>query len=400
MIEVVYNKDEGEENSETFKIPKNIRQVGDIGNARKIYIEDYAYNYIDEYDDDGKMCVGVLLGESKKQQNERYLFIKGAMTVENAEISNGNILFTEETWNSVYNGMKKYFPEHEILGWFVIVSDFGGDILKKLKKSHMDNFAGNEKTLFVVDRTENNKYFCTYENNRLVKMGGYIIYYEKNEKMQNFLIEMRNGKKVEEENNERIKGTFRKLLQETPEDKRPSKNAFISYAANAVMVVMILFIGMYMMSSHERIDKLDSSVTGMSNEISGINSVTDSAIDSNVPVIEINGNVFPIENLSTEAVDVSVETGAATIPEEPTVNVPEVTEAVTSVPEETEAVTSSEPVNTVPKQYETYEIKKGETLITISKKFYGNTSMIDEIMELNNIEDRDYVYEGQVIKLP
>lgn len=390
MIEVVYNKDEETESGRALILPKNIRQVGETSHSRKIYIEDYAYNYIDEYAGGSRTVVGVLLGDSRQQKNERYLFIKGAMSVDNVEISGEGIRFTEENWNDIYAGMKKYFPESEIVGWFVIESDFGKDILKKLKKTHSDNFAGNEKTLFIVDRTEGIKYFCTYENNHLEKMSGYIIYYEKNECMQNYLIEMRQGTRVEEENQERVKGNFRKLLQEAAQESRPSKRVYISYAANAAMVVMILFIGMYMVNSHERINRLDSSVTEISSELTVINAETTAQKPtlSLVPVVEISGNVYPIEEQTPE---VSVETGVAT---------DAVTEPQTEGPSEKETITASNPVSAVTKTYETYEVKKGETLITISKKFYGSTDMIDSIMELNGIKNRDYIYEGQIIKLP
>lgn len=391
MIEVVYNKDEGEESNGPVQIPKNIRQVGELGDFRKVYIEDYAYNYIDEYADEGRMCIGILLGRSYKQNNDRYLFIKGAMAVENAEITGNHILFTEETWNGVYDGMKKYFPDHEIMGWYVINSNAGGDILSKLKKSHMDNFAGNEKTLMVVDRTENVKYFSFYENNHLVKLAGYIIYYEKNEKMQNFLVAMRSGRRIEEESDERVKGSFRKLLKEDakPDDSR--RSVFISYAANAVMVVMILFIGMSMMNNHQKADKI-------SGELEAPTLAAD--MPTSLQVIEINGNVYP--EVSAETGELTAANGKEELTQEPTALQQQATEAPTETVTEapTEAATSSEPVVVTPKQYKTYEIKKGETLISLSKKFYGDTSMIDEIMELNDIKDRDYVYEGQIIKLP
>lgn len=408
MIEVVYNKDEGENHNKSVKLPKNIRQVGVPGSNRRIYIEDYAYNYIDEYQDKGQTCIGVLLGESCKTGNERYSFIKGAMSVENAEISGENIYFTEETWNGVYNGIKKYFPEHEILGWYVIVSDFGDDILKRLKKSHMDNFAGNDKALMVVDRTENNIYFSVYENNRLVKQEGYIIYYEKNEKMQNYLVETRNGTRVEEEQNERVKGNFRKLLAQSADEQPKNKGAWISYATNAVLVVMILFVGMYMVNDHNSVKNADGSYTGQI-EWRTEQSDTQQATLSLIPVVEISGNVYPVDETS----EISVETGVAADNKQTDVlqaqgeNIEnrtqpqteymtqEETQAETSVIE-TQAATAAAGVY----NYETYEIKKGENLITISKKFYGDTKMIDEIMRINDIDDRNKVYEGQIIKLP
>lgn len=52
------------------------------------------------------------------------------------------------------------------------------------------------------------------------------------------------------------------------------------------------------------------------------------------------------------------------------------------------------------KVYKEHILQKGENLLYISKLYYGDSSMVKEIMELNGIEDMDKIYEGQIIKLP
>lgn len=47
-----------------------------------------------------------------------------------------------------------------------------------------------------------------------------------------------------------------------------------------------------------------------------------------------------------------------------------------------------------------YQIEKGDTLYTISRKIYGNTSKVEEICELNQISDPDNIKYGQKILLP
>ena len=48
MIEVIYEKEKekAEGNQAFFRIPNNIRQIGEIQGNQKIYIEDYAYTYL------------------------------------------------------------------------------------------------------------------------------------------------------------------------------------------------------------------------------------------------------------------------------------------------------------------------------------------------------------------
>ena len=49
MIEIVYDKTTAEKNGKNemhYKMPKNIRQIGNAPDKKKIYIEDYAFTYI------------------------------------------------------------------------------------------------------------------------------------------------------------------------------------------------------------------------------------------------------------------------------------------------------------------------------------------------------------------
>jgi LysM repeat protein len=52
------------------------------------------------------------------------------------------------------------------------------------------------------------------------------------------------------------------------------------------------------------------------------------------------------------------------------------------------------------KQYEVYEVQEGDSLISISRKFYNNTQMVDEIMTLNEITDEKRLIAGKDILLP
>ncbi len=49
---------------------------------------------------------------------------------------------------------------------------------------------------------------------------------------------------------------------------------------------------------------------------------------------------------------------------------------------------------------ETYEIQSGDTIFSISRAFYGDGSMVDEIIRLNNIEDINNIQVGDVLRLP
>ena len=65
-----------------FRMPKNIRQIGQI-NHKKIYIEDYVMTYIRQLGSETENVESaVLLGRTIKTEEEKCLFISGAIEIE------------------------------------------------------------------------------------------------------------------------------------------------------------------------------------------------------------------------------------------------------------------------------------------------------------------------------
>lgn len=61
---------------------------------------------------------------------------------------------------------------------------------------------------------------------------------------------------------------------------------------------------------------------------------------------------------------------------------------------------SDESRQTIKTTYQTYIIRKGDTLEKINQLFYGNVNRIDEICSLNNIKNKDNICYGEKIILP
>ena len=81
-----------------------------------------------------------------------------------------------------------------------------------------------------------------------------------------------------------------------------------------------------------------------------------------------------------------------------------VTESESQIETETESESQTESESAskasaviIPKAY---TIAKGESIASISLKFYGTLDMVDRICELNEISNPDYVTVGQKIQLP
>ena len=72
MIEVIYKDEKREENDsgKIFDIPKNIRQIGQVSEDYRIYMEDYVYTFLKKTADKlqetpDKCCLAVFTGQGK-----------------------------------------------------------------------------------------------------------------------------------------------------------------------------------------------------------------------------------------------------------------------------------------------------------------------------------------------
>ena len=250
MIEIIYSNEDKEElgKSAAIKLPKNVRQIGDDDEGKKIYVEDYVMTYISklwEMPVETAM-VGVLLGNVKKSNGNTYLFASGAIQVDNAQKDGRKIIFSDETWTSIYEDIKKYFNNLEIVGWFLAGGDTGIEIDESLFRTHVDNFAGIDKVLLLVDPIEKEEEFYLYEGGKLKKQKGYYIYYERNEQMQAYMVELKQGKKVEPVTRDRVSGNFRSIIQEKKENTSQKRLVGMLYSACTFLAVVVLVIGIIM----------------------------------------------------------------------------------------------------------------------------------------------------------
>ena len=50
--------------------------------------------------------------------------------------------------------------------------------------------------------------------------------------------------------------------------------------------------------------------------------------------------------------------------------------------------------------HQSYTVQEGDTLLKISRNFYQDAAHVEAIIQLNNIENPDYIYPGMVLQLP
>ena len=412
MIEIICNKDDSDKSEENpkdnntcIRRPKNIKQIGDVSSDKKIYIEDYAFTYINSiaYNSPQEEQAGVLLGELAKEGNERCVFVKGVIKAALGDTSDTGIYFNENIWNKIYSDTEKYFPDLSVVGWFAVMPEVTDERMARLKKLHLDNFAGNMKTLYLVDTVEKEEHFYLYENGTLKRQKGYVCFYERNYEMQEYMLERSEKKSCEDASDDRVIRNIRNVIREKEELKEQRKSGSFMYGVSAFLVVVIIVIGINLMNNYEKMKRLNQSVDNLMNQLEGNerggqdgddNGVHDSEASGDISVdgdaIKVNrlsGDVYPLEENST-----SDKTERETVSDNNAAS--ETTQAISE--SETDASVSSVKTDS----YSMYTVKQGETLMGICKRYYGTTTKYQEVMQYNGLDDRDMLYIGQQIKLP
>lgn len=412
MIEIICNKDDSDKSEENpkdnntcIRRPKNIKQIGDVSSDKKIYIEDYAFTYINSiaYNSPQEEQAGVLLGELAKEGNERCVFVKGVIKAALGDTSDTGIYFNENIWNKIYSDTEKYFPDLSVVGWFAVMPEVTDERMARLKKLHLDNFAGNMKTLYLVDTVEKEEHFYLYENGILKRQKGYVCFYERNYEMQEYMLERSEKKSCEDASDDRVIRNIRNVIREKEELKEQRKSGSFMYGVSAFLVVVIIVIGINLMNNYEKMKRLNQSVDNLMNQLEGNerggqdeddNGVHDSeasgdiSVDGNaIKVNRLSGDVYPLEENSTSD-KIERET------ESDNKAASETTQAISE--SETDASVSSVKTDS----YSMYTVKQGDTLMGICKRYYGTTTKYQEVMQYNGLDDRDMLYIGQQIKLP
>lgn len=412
MIEIICNKDDSDKSEENpkdnntcIRRPKNIKQIGDVSSDKKIYIEDYAFTYINSiaYNSPQEEQAGVLLGELAKEGNERCVFVKGVIKAALGDTSDTGIYFNENIWNKIYSDTEKYFPDLSVVGWFAVMPEVTDERMARLKKLHLDNFAWNMKTLYLVDTVEKEEHFYLYENGTLKRQKGYVCFYERNYEMQEYMLERSEKKSCEDASDDRVIRNIRNVIREKEELKEQRKSGSFMYGVSAFLVVVIIVIGINLMNNYEKMKRLNQSVDNLMNQLEGNerggqdgddNGVHDSeasgdiSVDGNaIKVNRLSGDVYPLEENST-----SDKTERETESDNKAAS--ETTQAISE--SETDASVSSVKTDS----YSMYTVKQGDTLMGICKRYYGTTTKYQEVMQYNGLDDSDMLYIGQQIKLP
>lgn len=381
------------------QLPKNRKQVGQPGEAEPaVFMEDYAWIFgkgLAERDYSG-CSVGVLLGEVIAAPEGKRIMVRGLMEAVGA-YRNDQVEFTEEVWAEIYRKAGAFFPNQEIVGWYLGGPGFLLAAEEKLKRVHVDHFGGGEKILLKMDSIEKEYGFYCYRDGLLRELPGYYIYYEKNTEMQLYMIQAGKVPFAEEADLpepvkpelRRDRGESGKRLSLSGGGQKENGSLYrLVYASGGMVlclaVLLIFGLAMQLKERNELRELLNERTVQTSG---GVSEVTRMPQPSDVPRLTLTPQPIPTQEQPPT-------------PEPALTQEPSPTQELGQEPEPTmltPAPTEEVHVMTPTKEY---VIQRGDTLASICMKFYGTTEILEEILRINGLSDRNTIYAGQVLQLP
>lgn len=391
------------QNNNIIGLPKNIKQMGNIDDDLKIYMEDYVFTYLQQYSkhSNGEERIAVLIGDSYTIDGNNVLFINGAVKGEHTIIEDGMVKLTKKSFDYINEQIDKYFKNSNIIGWFYSQPGFSDYINDGYINYHRENFSKENQVFFLSDPLENIGGFYRLYNNDFKAINGFIIYYEKNEAMSEYMLNNKTtNNRIDEDNfkakDERLinmsrrKTSINKNIHSLNEYKKMS-NIFGSLSA--VLFLICFIMGAGLIQSDDKIAELEKRLVKLDDSYRYILSQIK---DDNVQSVFAQNNSKYSEPSSEQTSSLSTADTHTT--QQTTVLTTEVsTISTTQIIDKTSETTSK---NKSQQNLKKYEVKEGDSLELISKKFYGDRSKIEEIMSINGLDNPNTIYVGKTLLLP
>jgi len=442
-------------------IPKNIRQVGENNTNNRIYVEDYVITYLRQIKKNteyGSRAV-LLLGHVEEKKEINCYYISGAMVSRKKRIERDEFVFDETDRGYLLEQRKGYFPEMEIIGWAVIESEFDRVFDESAWMKSNDEFDENNK-LFCRILIEYDEMKWYLNRNRMIKqIYGYAIFYDQNEKMQNYLIhwhkEKQQQQSITEEVSDQAAKRFRSLVMQRQEYNYGRYASSFFYIICVFLLLVISVMGITTINQYDKMIAVENAMLelaqAMKENESAMPAETMSATQMSLQEkaeekkeVNVSTNVQEKEQDSPEEMENKKrkskegDTNEVETPDEENANeIENQGEESTNEAEEQDEKSADDvedqgekSTNEVENQGEksTYEaenqdgedtgnmettdsqidlrktepycVQAGDTLAGISYRYYQTTQKVSEICKLNEIENPDSIVVGEKILLP
>ena len=242
------------------KLPKNVRQIGDPDQVVRLYVEDYVNTYLKRLYPSGRqtMRVGVLLGSVEQYDGTPYIFIDGAMELEDVETEGEKILFSESSWKKLYSAMETAFPKRTVQGWFLCGGPSSQLSPLNYWKQHSQYFAGKNQLMYLNHGLEGEEAVYVTSEDGFYRLKGHYIYYERNQMMQDYMISRKDVRRVESGSHEKVIKDFRQRMTARKEQAgaRQRTEGVLGMACG-ILSVAVLAGGVVLMNNYQKMRQME-----------------------------------------------------------------------------------------------------------------------------------------------
>ena len=483
----------GNQKDRQFHLPKNIRQMGKLGDTCQIYVEDFVYTYVHrtlhEEVKENEIPAAVLLGKTYRRGSQEYIFISGAQQVDFSFAGESTVYAepflaeeeesTERTpdelsrqvdttivpdidiveqpsaavasqdrqqlfWERVYQGIKEYFSDYELLGWYFSLEGSNLEVTTSMQQFFDATQEHGSRFLYYEDKLNRMDAFFVQAQGALQRLEGYAVYYEKNPAMQEFLVAqnrhtepLRTEKERENQEPSDVAQNYRAILNKLNERPNRRKHQPFVYVAGVAVLAVVAATGISQIGNYQNLKVLEHTLQTVSGNVQNEDSKNaqdkQTEDSKNADKQDANAQEQNQNGQETEAQSGSLQ--SQTTQGQPAENDGQVMlgqgktdQSQSAQNADQTAQNQSDKNNSQDMQSQKgaeqsqegqgnssqaesanadtqnsaryYTVKKGDSLMSISKAVYHTTQKVQDICNANQIENMDMIYEGQQLLLP
>ncbi|MCI9166756.1 MAG: LysM peptidoglycan-binding domain-containing protein [Dorea sp.] len=414
------------------EFPKNVKQIGNVCDEPKIYVEDYVDTYLNQLKEQTESATvgAVLTGEILKLNDQDVVYVAGALKVSDVEMTGTEVRISKEAWDKLEEEKQRFFSGQEMVGWCLIGEGQPASLNKGVKRVHERRFK-KDNTIFVWrDAASEEEVFYANKFGELMQMGGHYIFYEKNPSMQNYMINTRKkiGVTPSEMVEDRAAKNFRSAVKEKMEYKEQRQNARFAYAVSIALVVVVLVIGVSTINNYDKMEAVQNSLEVLSQSVTSPREPEPKEEQEAGEPKEAGAPKSPeeVETVSKEVTakddaksgadtsgddvqgdgeaDISEKKGSAGDSGAGESSAGEDAGTADSgsglAGGQSGLAADAADVQSPSGNGDYYVVQKGDTLDKISIKIYGNRSHVDAICRMNGLSDGNLIIIGQKLMLP
>lgn len=132
------------------EFPKNVKQIGNVCDEPKIYVEDYVDTYLNQLKKKAaaEPAAVILTGEILDMDGQEVVYIAGALKLWEIQVGGSEIKISEESWKQLEEEKEVFFSGQDTVGWCLIISGQPMGLVREINKIHGKYF-GKENTVFI-----------------------------------------------------------------------------------------------------------------------------------------------------------------------------------------------------------------------------------------------------------